>query len=288
MAQKKRGLGKGLDALFEDNATNDPAGSVELKISEIEPNRAQPRKSFDQETLAELAESIKQHGVLSPLLVRPLPQGNYQLVAGERRWRAARMAGLSEVPVIIREMGDTEATEIALIENLQRENLNPIEEAMGFRRLMEEFAFTQEDVSRRVNKSRSSVANALRLLHLPDATLRQVENGLLSTGHAKALLALEEEGQIIELADAIVKGGMSVREAEKAVRNLAPKEGAGARKGKMAAFPTETYYKELEISLHEGLGRKVKINQAGGKGTLILEFFDKEDLRELAKRLYGG
>jgi len=288
MAQKKRGLGKGLDALFEDNATNDPAGSVELKISEIEPNRAQPRKSFDQETLAELAESIKQHGVLSPLLVRPLPQGNYQLVAGERRWRAARMAGLSEVPVIIREMGDTEATEIALIENLQRENLNPIEEAMGFRRLMEEFAFTQEDVSRRVNKSRSSVANALRLLHLPDATLRQVENGLLSTGHAKALLALEEEGQIIELADAIVKGGMSVREAEKAVRNLAPKEGAGTRKGKMAAFPTETYYKELEISLHEGLGRKVKINQAGGKGTLVLEFFDKEDLRELAKRLYGG
>lgn len=184
MAMKKGGLGKGLDVLFAENAIEEEGKTVSLPLSEIEPNRGQPRKQFDEEALAELAASIAQHGVLQPLLVRPIAGGSYQLVAGERRWRASRLAGLTEVPVVIREMNDQQAAELALIENLQREDLNPMEEAMGYQTLMESYGMTQEETAQAVNKSRPAVANALRLLHLPDTVRRMVSEGELSAGHA--------------------------------------------------------------------------------------------------------
>ena len=204
--KNKGGLGRGLDALFDDNSLEDASKSaVKLKITEIEPNREQPRKSFDEEALEELANSISTHGVIQPLLVRPLPDGGYRLVAGERRWRASRMAGLTEVPVIIREMSDSEEMELALVENLQREDLNPIEEAQGLSLLMETYGLTQEQAAKRVGKSRPAVANTMRLLSLPQDVLALVERGELSAGHARTLLALENEEQIVSLAGEIIK-----------------------------------------------------------------------------------
>ena len=205
-AKNKGGLGKGLDALFMDNSIEEEAKSaVKLKINDIEPNRAQPRKSFDEEALEELANSISTHGVIQPLLVRPLADGGYQLIAGERRWRASRMAGLTEVPVVIREMSDSEAMELALVENLQREDLNPIEEAQGLALLMETYGLTQEQAAKRVGKSRPAVANSMRLLSLPQEVLAMVERGELSAGHARTILALENAEQITALANEIVK-----------------------------------------------------------------------------------
>ena len=211
---KKGGLGKGLDALFVENDTGDTS-SVTLRISEIEPNREQPRKYFDEEALTELADSIRQHGVIQPLLVRPMENGTYQLVAGERRWRASRMAGLTEVPVVIKDLSEIEAMELALIENLQRQDLNPIEEAVGFQQLMERYSMTQEQVASRVGKSRPAVANALRLLNLPEQVVAMVQSGEVSPGHARALLKLEDEEQILDIAKKIQKGRYSVRDVEK-------------------------------------------------------------------------
>ena len=211
---KKGGLGKGLDALFMDNQTAD-SGIVTLRLSEIEPNKEQPRKVFSEESLNELADSIKEHGVLQPLLVRPLSTGGYQLVAGERRWRASRMAGLREVPVVIRDMGEEEAMEIALIENLQREDLNAIEEASGYKLLMERYGMTQEQVAKRVGKSRPAVANALRLLHLPEKVMQMVEEGEVSAGHARALLSFTDKERMEEVAQKVKTGRYSVRDIEK-------------------------------------------------------------------------
>ena len=213
MAKAKGGLGKGLEALFADNSTDEAAVST-LAVSEIEPNRGQPRKQFDPAALADLADSIRQHGVLQPLVVRPMPDGSYQLVAGERRWRAARMAGLSQVPVVIKELSDSETMALALIENLQREDLNAIEEAMGYRDLMENFGLTQEQVSAKVGKSRPVVTNALRLLGLPEEVRGLLSEGKLSAGHARALLSLGEEELIRQAAADTVKKGLSVRQVE--------------------------------------------------------------------------
>lgn len=215
MAAKQRGLGKGLEALFADNSTEDTSKSVMLSISEIEPNREQPRKNFDEKALADLADSIRQHGVITPILVRPMANGAYQLVAGERRWRASRMAGLSEVPVYIKELTDGEAMEIALIENLQREDLNPIEEAEGYKSLMENGGLTQDEVAARVNKSRPVVANAVRLLNLPEKVRTLVKDGKLSQGHARAILSAESEDKMLELAEAVIKSDLTVRDVEK-------------------------------------------------------------------------
>ena len=277
--KKKNGLGKGLDALFLDNAIDESAGSVSrLPINDIEPNRDQPRKTFDEEALGELAKSIADHGVIQPLLVRPMTDGSYQLIAGERRWRASRMAGLSEVPVVIREMSDSEAMELALVENLQREDLNPIEEARGFQLLMETYALTQEQAASRVGKSRPAVANAMRLLLLPDDVLQMVETGVLSAGHARALLGLPQSEDIVALAKQIVEKGLSVRETERLVKTAVQDKPKREKRVKKR----DVFFDEAELAFSEALGRKAKVFlSSGGKGTVEIEFFGKEDLGKL-------
>ncbi len=284
MAAKKGGLGRGLDALFADNSIEEIASTsaVKLKIMDIEPNRDQPRKIFDEDALAELADSIAKHGVIQPLLVRPMPDGSYQLVAGERRWRASRMAGLTEVPVVIKELSDDEAMALALIENLQREDLNAIEEAQGIKALMDTLSLTQDEAAERVGKSRPAVANALRLLKLPDSVIALVADGKLSPGHARALLGFKDEQDIIETADLIIEKGLTVRDVEKLVkkRNKEPKaEKPAARRA--------SYYDEVELALTDFLGRKVKVGTKPGKesGVLEIDFFDKDDLTRLADAL---
>lgn len=286
MATRRGGLGKGLEALFVENETTEIAPTT-LKIGEIEPNRGQPRRDFDETALAELADSIREHGVLQPLLVRPLPGGKYQIVAGERRWRASRMAGLTEVPVIIRDLDEAAAMEVALIENLQRSDLNPMEEALGYQELMERHGYTQEQVAKRVGKSRPAVANALRLLALPEETAALVREGKLSPGHARALLGLPDRTMIAPLAERITREGLSVREAERLVAGCkvtgnAPKGSSQPR----SDWGEDSFFREAELAMAESLHRKVKI-RAGkdGHGTLTVDFFSKEDLTELARQL---
>ncbi len=282
MAAKKGGLGKGLDALFLENSAEEQGKVVSLRLSEIVPNRAQPRKQFDEEALAELADSIAQHGVIQPLLVRPLADGTYQLVAGERRWRASRMAGLTEVPVTVREMTDREAAQLALIENLQREDLNPMEEAYGYRTLMETYALTQEEAARVVNKSRPAVANALRLLNLPTAVAGLVENGCLSAGHARTILAFESEEAQTAAAEEAVAKGLSVRDLERMAKNAKKKT---AQETPVVAFAKNSFYSEVELALAEHLGRRVQVIAAKKGGLLQLEFYDEDDLKGLANQL---
>ena len=281
MAPKRGGLGKGLDLIFMENETDDSSGAVTLKISDIEPNREQPRHDFDEEALRELADSIAQHGILQPLLVRPLHDGGYQLVAGERRWRAGRMAGLTEVPVIIRDMTDAEMMQISMVENLQRENLTPVEEALGYRVLSEEYGLTQEEISKTVGKSRPVIANAMRLLKLPQAVLDMVSNGEISAGHARALLAFEDEELLIKAAEMIKSNDLTVRDIER----LAKK----ANEEKKTVTPPSTgrksFYDEVELALNEHLSRKVKVKNSkdGNSGILEIEFYSEDDLAELAK-----
>lgn len=278
MAKAKGGLGKGLEALFVDNNTESADAVSTLPISEIEPNREQPRKQFEAGPLSDLADSIRQYGVLQPLVVRPMPDGSYQLVAGERRWRAARMAGLTEVPVVIRELTDSETMELALIENLQREDLNAIEEAKGYHDLMEKFGLTQEQVSSKVGKSRPVVTNAMRLLNLPDDVQGLVSGGQLSAGHARALVSLEDEGVIRQTAQEIVKKGMTVRQVEALTKKA---KSAKTTLPKVQNPWENRYYSEVQLALSEWLSRKVKVEGDGKKGRLIIEFYDEDDLREL-------
>lgn len=279
MARAKGGLGKGLEALFVDNGADDQSIST-LPINDIEPNKEQPRRMFDAGALADLADSIRQYGVLQPLVVRPVPDGAYQLVAGERRWRAARMAGLSEVPVLIKELTDNETMEIALIENLQREDLNPLEEAQGYRDLMDKFGLTQEQVSARVGKSRPVVTNAMRLLGLPEQVRAMLETTQISSGHARALLSLEDEGQILEIAGIILKKGLSVRQVEALVKKIKSEKKQDTKPAKAAAWEN-SYFTEVQLSLSETMARKVKVESEGKKGRLIIEFYDEDDLRQI-------
>lgn len=280
MAMKKKGgLGKGLDAIFAENDMEDANATVKLKISEIEPNRAQPRKEFNDEALAELADSIAQHGVLQPLLVRPILGGGYQIVAGERRWRAARMAGVSEVPVLVREMSDSEVMELALIENLQREDLTPLEEAQGYQALIESYSFTQEEVSKTVGKSRPAVANALRLLHLPEELQALVNAGKLSAGHARTLLSFQDPNEMQKAAKLVIEQGISVRELEKLASQANGKETA-PRPRKANRLH---YFDEVELALHEHLGRKVHVSGSKKRGVLQIEFYGERDLADLMK-----
>ncbi|WP_298481965.1 ParB/RepB/Spo0J family partition protein [uncultured Ruminococcus sp.] len=271
------GLGSGLDFLYDENAA-DVQVKKTLRLSELEPNRDQPRKQFSEESIQTLADSIQQYGMIQPILVRPLGL-NYQIVAGERRWRAARMLGLDEVPVVIRELSDEETMAIALIENLQRENLNPMEEANGYDQLMKKFNMTQDEVAKHVGKSRSAVANSLRLLKLPFGIKKMVEQGDLSAGHARALLGIHDDDLLLDTAVKASQGKLTVRAVEKIAANEA----------KMTApqplIKEDSFFTEIEISLEARLGRRVSVSYGKNKGTLNLEFYDKEDLAALAQRL---
>lgn len=279
MAIRKGGLGKGLDALFVDNAAEE-SGVVSLLLNEIEPNRDQPRKDFNEASLQELADSIRQHGIIQPLLVRPVAGGGYQLVAGERRWRAARMAGLAEAPVVIREMNDTKMMELALIENLQREDLSPIEEAEGYRMLMEEYGMTQEQTAASVGKSRPAIANAVRLLGLPENIKALLGEGRISAGHARALLSFEDSDEMQMAAQATVSQGLSVRDLEKRAKQAA--KGPGKIQSGTGILRRDPIYDEVEIALGDTLGRRVKVYDGKHKGRIEIEFYTREDLMEIA------
>ena len=274
----KGGLGSGLDSLFSDNAS-DVQIKTTLRTSELEPNRDQPRKHFSTETIAALADSIREHGILQPILVRPMDSGGYQIVAGERRWRAARMRGLDEVPVNIKELSDMETMQIAIIENLQRENLNPIEEGKGYQELIENYGMTQEQVGKLVGKSRSAIANAVRILSLPEKIIKLLENGDLSAGHAKALLTFDDDEIKIAVANRAANGGMTVRQLERMLQTSVENQ------QKKKDEKIDNYFVEMEISLNERLGRRVKVDYGRNKGALILEFYNKEDLAALAEKL---
>lgn len=278
---KKMGLGKGLDVLFSENDTEKMVATNTLPLSEIVPNKDQPRKTFDEAALDELADSIRQHGVLQPLLVRPIAAGGYQLVAGERRWRAAKKAGLKEVPVVVKELNDTETMEIAIIENLQREDLNPIEEAEGLQALIDKCGFTQEEVAVSVGKSRPAIANSLRLLRLPEEVRVMTKNGEISAGHARALLAFDNEAMIYEAAQNIVKNKMTVRDVERLAKIKDSASTVSVKRNKRR----DSFFDEVELSLSEILGRRVKVYNGRGKGTLEIEFYSQEDLKNIANKL---
>lgn len=280
MAKKQSGLGKGLGALMLENNVDDMVSTSTLPINEIIPNKEQPRKTFDEGALQELADSIAVHGVLQPLLVRPLLSGGYQLIAGERRWRASRMAGLKEVPVIIRELSDSEAMEIAIIENLQREDLNPIEEAEGLQALIDKCDYTQEQVAVSVGKSRPAIANALRLLKLPEEVRQMTKEGEISAGHARALLAFDNQAIMYEVAKQIVSDKLTVRDVER----LAKRPTKSAEK-KQNAKHRDSFYDEVELSLTEVLGRRVKVYNGRSKGTLEIEFYSLDDLKDIANAI---
>lgn len=286
----KKGLGRGLDALLAENTTENAEGITVLRLADIEPNLKQVRKTFDAESIAELAESIKEHGLIQPIVVRKGKNGFYQIIAGERRWRACKMAGLAEVPVIIRDFDDKSSSLVALVENLQREDLNPVEEAFGYQNLMETYGFTQEEVARKVGKSRPAIANALRILSLPDAILALVKKGELSAGHARTILPLAgviNENQLTELAERIINEGLSVRETENLVK--ATLENKNAKKNAYTFSPVKSeYYKRLESDASSRLGRRITIHESKeGKGYVRLAYSSPEDLENLVISLCG-
>lgn len=283
----KKSLGKGLDALFIDNSVDiekDERGGepVMVRLSSLEPDEAQPRKKFSVEAIEELSESIKEHGVISPLIVRPSKGEGYTIVAGERRWRAARLAGLKELPVIVRNYTDRQCAEIALVENLQREDLNPVEEAAGYKRLMEEYKLTQEEVASRVGKSRPAVANALRLMSLPADVLEMVGEGEISAGHARAIISLGEKAG--EAARRIVKEGMSVRGAEKLAKRLSTEDEKPAQEKPLVV----DYTKELEERLSSALSRRVRVAPGQKGGKIELTYYNADDLESLIGLLEGA
>ena len=280
---KMKGLGKGLDALLGDDFSNEPEvkSSLFLPISQVESCASQPRKQFDPEALSDLADSIRQHGIIQPLTVRKLQSGYYQIIAGERRWRAARMAGLTQVPVVVIEADDRKAMELAMIENLQREDLNPMEEAEGYHTLMEQYGLTQEETSQRVGKSRSAVANALRLLHLSGSVRTLVEEGKLTGGHARALVPLTAELQE-KAAAAIIKDELSVRQTEALVKRLTAEKKDAPEKDPLSV----DYAAEAARGLSERLGRGCKIVGGRKKGRIELEYYDMDDLNGLIDALY--
>lgn len=282
MAVKKGGLGRGLESLFED-AARDVGGPVStLPLREIEPDKNQPRKDFDEAALAELADSIARHGLLQPIAVRAAAGGAYKIIAGERRWRAARMAGLSEVPVVIKDVSDAEAMELALIENLQREDLDPVEEAMGYRQLMDRCQLTQEQAAQKIGKSRSAVANSLRLLNLPEDVLALLKAGKLSTGHAKVLLGLPDKEMQSRAAEAVVGQNLNVRQTEALCKKLTKPEKPPRPQPLRPALAGE-----VECALREALGSEVKVDYKNGQGSLTVRFYSDEQLSAFANLLGG-
>lgn len=285
MATKERGLGKGLGALLGDAALQtQPEGSLTLPISQIQPGLNQPRKRFEPEALAELTESVRTHGVIQPITVRRLGSGYYQIIAGERRWRAAREAGLSEVPAMVIEADDRTVMELGLIENLQREDLNPLEEARGYETLLKEYGLTQESVAQRMGKSRPAIANSLRLLALPESILSMLESGTLSAGHARALLTLPTEALQLALAKRVTEEGLSVRQTEALAKRLskAPKE---TPKKDDHKAEIAMYLADVEKNLSNRFGRKVKVTNGRKKGKIELEYYNADDLEALLTAL---
>ena len=282
---KKGGLGKGYDNIFGENELESRDSVVVLAIDEISPNRSQPRTEFDPEALAELTDSISKHGVLQQILVRPLIAGGYQIVAGERRYRASLQAGLSEIPAIVRELDDKETMEIALIENLQRKDLTPVEEALGYDALMKNHGFTQEQVAESVGKSRPAIANALRLLSLPQPVIDLLAEGLISAGHARALVGIEDEETAMNIANEIIDKGLSVRAVEALVKNADKKKKVKADDGRKAKKPT--YFAEVEMALSENMGRRVTVTASknGSGGTISIDFYSDDELKMLANRI---
>lgn len=282
MAVKKGGLGRGLESLFED-AARDVGGPVStLPLREIEPDKDQPRKDFDEQALSELADSIARHGLLQPIAVRAAAGGAYKIIAGERRWRAARLAGLSEVPVVIKDVTDAEAMELALIENLQREDLDPVEEAMGYRQLMERCELTQEQTAQKIGKSRSAIANSLRLLNLPDDVLAFLKEGKLSTGHAKVLLGLPDAALQSQAAEAVVGQNLNVRQTEALCKKLVKPEKPAKPQPLRPALAGE-----VEYALRQVLGSEVKVDYKNGQGSLTVHFYSDEQLSAFANLLGG-
>ena len=293
MAVKRNGLGKGLDSLIpnktektvktekkpeqKNEESQNSSGEILVKINQVEPNREQPRKEFDEDSLMELADSIKQFGILQPLLVQKR-KDYYEIIAGERRWRAAKIAGIKEVPIIIRDYTDQEIVEISLIENIQRENLNPIEEAMAYKRLLEEFHLKQDEVAERVSKSRTAVTNSMRLLKLSPRVQQMIVDDMISTGHARALLAIDDEEQQYQLANRIFDEKLSVRETEKLVKALKnPKKEVKKEK------PEHTFvYDNIEEQMKNIIGTKVSVNpKANGKGKIEIEYYSEEELERI-------
>jgi ParB family chromosome partitioning protein len=281
MAQRKA-LGRGLSALLGTPDLETPEAFREIDIDRILPNSHQPRKNFDEDALNELADSIREHGVVQPVVVRPLEDGFFQLIAGERRWRAAQRAGLYRIPAVVREAGEHAALEVALIENLQREDLNPIEEAQAYERLISDFGLTQEDVSRRVGKNRATIANMLRLLRLPPEVQQWLRENRLSTGHAKALLSLSDLNAILDSARKIIQGNYSVRQAEMLVSRYTAN--GGVKEGAVAAETEDPNVKAAIHTLEQILGTKVTVHESGGKGKIEIHFYSFEEMN----RLYEG
>lgn len=278
----KRGLGKGLDALFQtydsfDEEVDKNDQVTEMKILDIDPNIDQPRRNFNQESIQELSRSILEHGVVQPIIVKPF-NGRYIIIAGERRWRAARAAGLDKIPVIIRDLDDKEMLEIALIENLQREDLNPMEEAEGIYNLIETYQLNQEQVAKRLGKSRPAISNALRLLNLPREIKRLLEENAISTGHARALLGLNNDKEKIEIAKLIVDKGLSVRETENLIKRL-----KSEKEGNTKSIPKNkpTFILEIENRMEESLGTRVTIQQGKKKGIIEIEYYSNDDLERI-------
>ncbi len=287
---KNSGLGRGLDAIFMENSVEDNGNVTMLRLSDIEPNPDQPRREFDPEALAQLADSIAAHGLIQPIVVRSsATEGYYQIVAGERRWRASKMAGLSEVPVIVMEMDDKKAAQVALIENIQRENLNPMEEAAAYRSLLKDYGMTQEELSRQIGKSRSAVANTMRLLDLPDEICAMVRDGKLSAGHARALLGLKNLARMLGAANSIVMKNLSVRETEALVRKLNRLDAkiAATLENDGDDTPKVDYTEVLAKRMTSRLGRRVEITSKGNQKRIILHYENDADLDELATRLCG-
>lgn len=297
---KKKALGQGLDALFGDNGSDSGEGAVTLRMSDIEPNRSQPRQQFDDGSIAELADSIRQHGLIQPIVVRPMGT-SYQIVAGERRWRACRMLGLSEVSAVIKDFTDEETAQIALIENIQREDLNPIEEAMAYRSLMEEYGMTQEQLSKAVGKSRSAIANSVRLLNLPEALVEMLKRREISAGQAKAISAVENEEEMLSLAKDAAAGKITVRGIEKiaakGAAETASEEKSSSEASEKSEVQKETetensfcestpFITEMQISLEKHLGRKVRISSKDGeRGSITIDFYEQSELSEIADKL---
>lgn len=280
----KRGLGKGLDALFQTYEDYEPAEDkdyegqiLELRLYDIDPNEDQPRKDFDESSLEELSKSIMEHGVVQPIIVQP-KEGRYTIVAGERRWRAARLAGLDRIPAIVRSMDERELLEIALIENLQREDLNPMEEAEGIDNLMKNYGLTQDQVAKRLGKSRPAIANSLRLLKLPSEVRKIIEEGTVTSGHGRALLGLSTKEEILKATNLIIQNDLSVRETENLIKNM---KKAGSQRPKPKAVEKPSYLLDIENKMEESLGTRVTIQSGKKKGVIEIEYYSDDDLERI-------